>query len=72
MSEVKAPAYTQAQRKKRGRSRPGVGGRPLIGTQPRVHISLTVTPKTQAILKRVSAKRKMSRGLLVDELAANI
>jgi hypothetical protein len=44
------------------------GGRPFIGRVARVHISLTVTPQTQAALKREARKRGMSIGLLVDDL----
>jgi hypothetical protein len=44
------------------------GGRPFIGRVARVHISLTVTPQTQATLKREARKRGLSIGLLVDDL----
>jgi len=44
------------------------GGRPFIGRVARVHISLTVTPQTQAALKREARRRGMSIGLLVDDL----
>jgi hypothetical protein len=44
------------------------GGRPFIGRVARVHISLTVTPQTQAALKREARKRGLSIGLLVDDL----
>jgi hypothetical protein len=46
------------------------GGRPFIGRVARVHISLTVTPQTQAALKREARRRGISIGLLVDDLAA--
>ncbi len=46
------------------------GGRPFIGRVARVHISLTVTPETQAALKREARKRNLSIGLLVDDLTA--
>jgi hypothetical protein len=46
------------------------GGRPFIGRVARVHISLTVTPQTQAALKREAKRRGMSIGLLVDDLTA--
>jgi hypothetical protein len=45
------------------------GGRPFIGRVARVHISLTVTPQTQAALKREARRRGISIGLLVDDLA---
>jgi hypothetical protein len=44
------------------------GGRPFIGRVARVHISLTVTPQTQAALKREARRRGISIGLLVDDL----
>ena len=44
------------------------GGRPFIGKVARVHISLTVTPQTQAALKREARRRGISIGLLVDDL----
>ena len=45
------------------------GGRPFIGRVARVHISLTVTPQTQAALKREARRRGISISLLVDDLA---
>jgi hypothetical protein len=61
-------------RKKTGpaKSRTGKkkGGRPFIGRVARVHISLTVTPQTQAALKREARRRGISIGLLVDDLTA--
>ncbi|MBV9647404.1 MAG: hypothetical protein JO043_08080 [Candidatus Eremiobacteraeota bacterium] len=60
-----------AGRKKNGGRKGGAkrkGGRPFIGKVARVHISLTVTPQTQAALKREARRRGMSIGLLVDDL----
>ena len=47
------------------------GGRPFIGRVARVHISLTVTPQTQAALKREARRRGLSIGLLVDDLTSS-
>jgi hypothetical protein len=60
-----------AAKKKTGGRKTGAkkkGGRPFIGRVARVHISLTVTPQTQAALKREARRRGISIGLLVDDL----
>ena len=46
------------------------GGRPLIGKVRRIHISLTVTPKTHEWLKKAAKKGTYgtSAGLVVDRL----
>ncbi len=61
-SAKKSPAAAKPRTGKRK------GGRPFIGRVARVHISLTVTPQTQAALKREARKRGLSIGLLVDDL----
>ena len=62
-------------RKKIGAAKPRTGkkkgGRPFIGRVARVHISLTVTPQTQAALKREARRRGLSIGLLVDDLTGS-
>ncbi len=61
---------SQENRPRKIQNRKEKGGRPFIGRVARVHISLTVTPETQAALKREARKRNLSIGLLVDDLTA--
>jgi len=68
---MKRSASKGAAKKKTGVRKGGAkkkGGRPFIGRVARVHISLTVTPQTQAALKREARRRGISIGLLVDDL----
>jgi len=71
-TQMKRPARSGAKNgiaRKTGAKKKG--GRPFIGRVARVHISLTVTPQTQAALKREARRRGLSIGLLVDDLTGS-
>ena len=72
-TQMKRPARSGANSgtARKGGAKKKKGGRPFIGRVARVHISLTVTPQTQAALKREARRRGLSIGLLVDDLTAS-
>lgn len=48
------------------------GGRPLLGERRRVQISISIDAETKQRLRLVAAKRGLSTGLLIDELAMSL